>query len=194
MDTSLCLRGRHALHTMHAAFVLHDAINAFARHGADDFLITSDGSLAVAADSHLPAFHLEELGVHAEEVACKECCLVAACAAAYLEHNVLVVFGIGRNEQKFYFFFKLGDALFAFGEFFAQHFLRLGIFLDGEHFLCVSHVLQAADVFLSCFDDLAEVLVFLGQLDISLLICYDRRVGNECTDLLKAADESVELI
>ena len=179
---------------MHAALVLHNAINTFACHGADDFLIAADGTFAVAADCHLPAFHLEELGVHAEEVACEECCLVAACAAAYLEHDVLVVFGVGRHEEKLYLFLQFGDSLLALREFLSQHLLRLGIILDGEHLFGVCHILQAADIFLAGIDYLAEVLVFLGELDVSLLVGNDGRVSNECADLLKAAHKSVELI
>jgi len=177
-----------------AAFVLHDAIDAFASHGADDFLVAADGSLAVAADSHLPSFLLEEFRVHTEEVACEECRFVAAGAAAYLEDDVLVVLGVSRYEQKLYLLFQLGDALLALGQLLAKHFLCIGIFFDGEHFLGIGHVLQAADIFLACLDDFAQVLVFLGKLDVALLVSNDRRVGDEGADFLEAAHEPVELI
>ena len=97
-------------------------------------------------------------------------------------------------SSSFDFLLQLGDALLALGKFLAQHFLRLGIFLDGEHLLGVGHVLQAADVFLAGLDYLAEVLVFLGELDVALLVGNDRRVGDEGADFLEAAHKSVELI
>ena len=194
MHTTLCLCGRNALHSMHAALVFQYAVDTFARNGEDDFLVASDSTFREARYSHLPALLLDILRIHAEEVAGKQSRFVAARTASYLHDDVLVVFRVGRNEQQFDFLFQLGDALLTCGEFLAQHLTCALVALFLDHLLGQSDIVKRVDVFLAGLDNLAQVLILLCQADVAFLVSNHAGVGDECAHLLIAAHEAFQFI
>ena len=186
VDAALRLGHRHALHAVHAALVFQCAIDLLARYREDDLLVASGCTFGEARNGNAPALRLAVLRVHAEEVACEEGSLVAARAAADFHDDVLVVLGVGGDEQQFDFLFELGNALLCGSEFFASHLAHLGVVLGGEHLLSLVDGRERLNVFGAFLDDGAQVLVFLCQLDVAALVGDDRRVGDERAHLLVA--------
>ncbi len=179
---------------MHAALVFEDAVDAFARHREDDLLVAAHGAFREARDGHLPALLLDVFRVHAEEVAGKEGRFVAARAAADFHDDVLVVFGVGGDEQQLDFLLQPGDALFARGELFAQHLAAVFVALFAQHLFGQLDVVERVHVFLAGSDDFAQVLVFLRQPHVALLVGDHGGVGDERAHFLIAAHQPVQLI
>ena len=177
--TSLRLGHRHTLHAMHPRFILHRAIHILARHVADDFLVATHSALRERRHREVPALHLAVFRVHAEEVARKQSSLVATRTATDFQRHVLAVLRVGRDEQELDFLLQLRDALLVHGDFLTRHLLHFGVILHREHLLRLLQTLHRVDVLLSGLHDVLQILVFLCQLHIPLLVGNDIRVGNE---------------
>ena len=192
MHTTLRFRHRHTLHTMHPRLILHDAIHVLARHTTDDFLVAAHGTLGEGRHGEVPAFHFAVFRVHPEQVASKESRLVATRTATYFQRHVLAVLWVGRDEQEFDFLLQFRDALLVGGDFLARHLLHLGVIFQSEQFLRLLQSLGGIDVFLSGLHDVLQVLVFLRQLHIPLLVGNHVRVGDEGRDLLKSRHQPLQ--
>ena len=194
VDSSLRLGDGDTLHAMHARLVLEDAIDSFAGDVEDDFLVATGSTFAETRDRDFPTFHLAEFRVHAEEVAGKERSLVATCSAADFHRHVLAVLGVGRDEQQLDFLLQLRDALFAGRSLLASHLLHVGVVLGGHQFLCLFQSFDGVDVFLAGLHDVLQVLVFLCQLHIALLVGNDVGVGDERADFLKSRHKTFQFL
>ena len=170
--------GGHSLHAVDSALILESAINIGSGDGAHNLLVAAHGTLAKRRHLQLPAFGLAVFGVHAEEVAGKECCLVAAGAATYLEDSVLAVLGVLRHKHQLDFLFQRRDLLLAFCHLLARHFLEVGVGLVDEHVLTFLQVAEQGGVFLAGGHEVLQFLVFLGQSDVALLVADYVGVGD----------------
>ncbi len=168
----------HALHAVHAALILERAVNLLAADLADDLLVAAGCTLALAVDLHLPAFALEILGVHAEEVAGKDGRLVAAGAAADLEDRVLAVLRVGRNQQQADLLLEGRKLLFQFGSLFLGHFAQILVLLVQENILGPGQVAEQLFVAGACLDDGLQLLVVLVELDVALHVGDHFRIGD----------------
>ena len=194
MHPSLRLRGGDTLHAVHAALILQRAIDALARHRADDFLEASGRTFVGAGNFQPPALALAILGVHAEEVAGKEGRLVAARAPPDFQDGVAAVLRVGRDEQELDFLLQLGPARLAAVQLLAGHFTHLRVALVGNDVLGLVDAGQHLDVFPPCLHQVAQFLVFLRQLDVTLLVGNDGRVGYQGGYFLVAGHEGVEFL
>ena len=193
MHAALCLRGRHALYAVHARLILQCAVDILARDGADDFFEAAGSPFVGAGHFELPALDVAVLGVHAEEVACKDGRFVATRTATYFEDGVTAVLRVGRNEQQLDVLFQFGQARLAGIKFLAGHVAHLGIGFVGDDVLGLVDAVQYLHVFLAGVHQVAQFLVFFRQLDVPLLVGNDCRVGNQCRYFLEAGHEAVEL-
>ena len=100
VDAALALGLGHTLHAMHAALELHGAIDAIAQHLERDLFETAHIGRRRVDDLDLPLLALGETLVHAEEVTREDVCLVATGTTADLDDDVLLVVGVGRQEQE----------------------------------------------------------------------------------------------
>ena len=99
VDAAARLGGRHALHAVHAALVLQLAVDAAPLDHRDHFLQAADAGVAARHHLEAPAVALGVHAVHPEQLGGEERRLVAAGAGADLEHDVLLVVRILRDEQ-----------------------------------------------------------------------------------------------
>ena len=184
VHTSLCLCGGHPLYTMDTRLILEYSVHALSCDAEDNLLVATDSSFAEAAHAHLPSLEFDVTAIHTEEVSGKEGCLIASRTSAYLHDDILAVLGIGRYEQEFDFLLELRYACLAVVEFLTQHILGLSIILHGHHLLGILDILQQTQIFLAGLHYASQVLVFLGEFHVTLLVGYHRRVGNECGHFL----------
>ncbi len=109
MDPALCFGLGHALHAMDARLVLEHAVDALAGHFHHDLLEAARTAFAGAVDLVPPAPLLDELHVHAQQVAGKNRRFVAARAAADFDDGVLAVLRVGRDEQQLDLLLQTGE-------------------------------------------------------------------------------------
>ena len=107
-------------------------------------------------------------GVHAEKVAGKDAGLVAARAAAYLDHGVLAVGGVGGDEHDADVFLHLVTFLGAFSEFLLGHLAQLFVFLSTEQFLALCNIVKQCLVVVVSFHHRLQVFVVFAQFYITL--------------------------
>ena len=194
MHAALRLRGGDTLNAVHAALVLQRAVHIVARHRTDDFLEASGRAFVGAGDFQPPALALAVFGVHAEEVAGKERCLIAARASSDFQDGVAAVLRVGGDEQEFDFLLQLRATCLALVQFLAGHVAHLRVRLVGDDVLGFLDAVQHLHVFLACRHEVAQLLVFLRQLDVAFLVGDDGRVGYQGGHFLVAGHEGVEFI
>ena len=169
---------RHALHAVHAGLVFHHAIDAVvAGELEDDLFEAAGGAGSLVGDLELPAAALREMLVHAEEVAGEDRRLVAAGAAADLDHRVLAVVGIGRDEQETDLLLHLRNLGLDLGDLHAGHLPEFLVLLIDEDVLGGREVVHHFLVFLAGPDDRLQLLVILVELDIFLHVRHRLGAG-----------------
>ena len=179
---------------MDAALVFEDAVDAFAGYGHDNFFETAGGAFGEGGDGELPAAAFAVALVHLEEVAGKDCSFVAARSGANLEDGVAGVFGVGGDELELYLLFEpghLGERLF---ELEACHLAHVGVRLGLEERACFGGIVGELSVAASECDELLQVLVLAGEVDVSLHIGDDGGVCYECRHFLEAAFDAVQVV
>ncbi len=122
MHASLCFGLRYALHAMHTRFVFQRSIYIFARNGKNNFLVSTRCSFAHIGNFKFPTFCFAVFYIHFKQISCKNGRLVATGSAANFDDGILVIFGIGRNQQQLDIFlhfgyFRFNGVNFAFGHF-----------------------------------------------------------------------------
>ena len=194
VHTSLCLCGRYSLYTMHARLILQRTIDIGTRDGEVDLLESAYGTLRHTRDGELPALRLAIALVHLEEIASKETGLVATCTRTDLHLYVLRVLWILGNQCDFDFFFKFWLKSLVSGQFLACHLLHLRVRLVGEDILRLLDAVQTGDVTLAGIHDVAQVLVFLGELHETVLVGDYVGVGDQGRYLLEAGLQTVKFL
>eukprot|EP00964_Phaeocystis_antarctica_P121286 scaffold84966_cov68-Phaeocystis_antarctica.AAC.8 len=94
------LRRRHPLHAMHARLELELGEDRVALHLERGVSVAARLGVRRRRQPHAPPLRLGVLRVESDQVVHKERSLVAARARADLEHDVLLVVGIGRQQQQ----------------------------------------------------------------------------------------------
>ena len=92
---------------MDAALPLHLRVDALAFNDRDHFLVAAHARLRQRHHFNLPFVLLGEARIHAEDLRCKQRCLVAARSRANFENYVLLVVGVLGQQQNFDLFFEL---------------------------------------------------------------------------------------
>jgi len=64
----------------------------------NDFPVPAEVRNACRNDLHLPAPALGVARVHAEQIACKQCRFVTACAGANFKKDIAIVLGVLRQQ------------------------------------------------------------------------------------------------
>ena len=100
VNASTGLSLRHALHAMHAGFMLQFRIDFLAFNQRDGFLHTADSGFGSIENLHLPALAFGIARIHAQDIGSKQGCFIAAGAGANLQNHVLFIVGILRNQQE----------------------------------------------------------------------------------------------
>src|SRR2546426_3110663 len=99
VDPAARLGHRNALDTVDAALELEPAPRPAPVHEEDDVLEAARAGHAGIHDLDLPALALGVLRVHTRQLRGEQRGLLAACAGADLDEDVLLVVGIARQEQ-----------------------------------------------------------------------------------------------
>mmetsp|Transcript_11101 Transcript_11101/g.31217 ORF Transcript_11101/g.31217 Transcript_11101/m.31217 type:complete len:222 (+) Transcript_11101:1368-2033(+) len=99
MNTSLGLRGRHALHTMDAGLPLHLGIDRISLHLQNDILVSPVISLRFVHNGGLPSLRLDKLAVHIEQISGEYAGLRPTGAGPDLQHDVAIVVGVLGQEE-----------------------------------------------------------------------------------------------
>ena len=94
MYASLRLGHRHTLYSVYTALVLQRTVHILSCHIEDDLLVAAYGTLAERRHTVLKALDLKILGVHPEQVSCKNSCFVTTGTTADLHHHILAVLRI----------------------------------------------------------------------------------------------------
>ncbi len=100
VDAALRLGGGHALDAVDAGFELQTTEDPLARHRGHDLLVAARVAFGDGFDLDLPALALGVAGVHAEQVAGKDCRLVATGAGAHFQYGRGVFVGVARGQQQ----------------------------------------------------------------------------------------------
>ena len=164
MDAPLRLGRGHALDAVDPALPFHPPEHAVAGDVGDDLLIAPGIAGRSVHDFDLPAHELGIAGVHPEQVAGEQRCLVAAGAGAHFEDDVGLVVDILRQQQQLHLLLQQGQA-------FAQLFnLHLGEFghlavTGGDQRLGLLQALAGRDHGARLLDHRAQLGVFLGKRD-----------------------------
>ena len=111
MDPALALSLGHTLHAVNAALEFQAGIRTLALDHKADLLEAAEFGRVGIQHLALPALCLGVHGIHPVEHARKERGLLAACAAPYLDDDVLVVVGVARKQQHLEPFTALGRPL-----------------------------------------------------------------------------------
>ena len=168
MDAALGLGGGDALHAVHAALVFEHAIDFLARDVESDVFVAAGGAFVEIDDFHFPVLLFTVARIHAEKVAGKDAGLVAARAAAYLDHGVLAVGGVGGDEHDTDVLFHLVTSLGAFGKFLLGHLAQLFVFLSTEQFLALCNIVKQCLVVVIGFHHRLQVFVVFAQFYVTL--------------------------
>ena len=164
---------------MDAGFVFHDAVDTLVGAGEleDDLLVATGSTRGLVGDFQLPAAAFRVLAVHAEQVAGEDGGFVAAGAAADLDHGILAVVGIGRDQQELDVLFHVRDLRFDVRDDLPGHFPQVLVFLVDQDILGGRQLIEQGLVFLSGFDDRLKFLVVLVELDVLLHVAHHLGIG-----------------
>ena len=190
----MCLGGRHALHAMHAALILQHAIYIVTTHGKVYLLVSSYSTLRDAGHAQVPTFRVAELLVHAEQVAGKQSCLVAAGSGTNLHLYVLGILRILGHEGNLDFLFQLRLQSLIGRKLFTGHLFHVGVTFVSQNILGFGDGVETLHISLAGVHDVAKILVLFGQLDVSLLVGYHGWVRNQRSHLFVTGFQPVQLL
>ena len=180
VDTAAGFGDGHALDAVDARFIFQLAIDARAFDGEDDFLEAAQFRCVGTDDARLPSrLFFDVFHVHAEQVAGKEGCFVAAGSGADFHDDVLVIPRVLGQHEDVQLVFQIGLFLSEAVHFFLGHgdevIVAVGIVDD---FLVAVDGAGNVFVFAECFDNRHQRSVFLGQFLPFVLTGDDRRVAD----------------
>ena len=193
MYPSLRFCGRYALHAVHARFIFQCAVYIVARHGADNFLETAGCTFVGAGYLHSPSLGFAVLGVHAEEVAGKDCRFVTTRAATNFEDGITAILRVGGDEQQLYLLFQFRLAGLAGIQLFACHFPHFLVCFVGDNFFGFFYAAQYLHVLFAGIHQVAQFFIFFGELDVTLLVRNHCRVCNQGRHFFEAGDKPFQL-
>ena len=142
----------------------------------------------------MPTFGFAILGIHAEQVACKQSRLITACTTSDFHDNIFAILRVGRNEEKLNFLLKFRNTFLIGIDFLSRHFLHVRVVLHAVEFLRLLQITYTSNVLLACIYYSLKVFVFLREFYVSFLVANHIRVGDERRNLLEAAHYAVKFI
>src|SRR5262252_2887494 len=121
MNAPARFRGGHALHAMHARFVLEARKHPLAGNRSDDLLVAAKRVFRQADDLRLPPSFFRVAAVHAKEIGRKQRGLIAAGAGPHLQDGALLVGRILWQEMHAQLLLERGHARLECGELLSGH-------------------------------------------------------------------------
>ena len=193
LDATLALGLGDALDAVHAGLVLEDGVDLVARDLELDGLEAARLAGARREDLDLPPAALAEALVHLVEVPGEDGRLVAAHAGADLHDGVLLVVGVGRDEQELDVLLEGRELGLVGGDVLLEHGLLVGVGLV-QHLLGGVDVVERAEVLAGLGNELGLAGVLLGQARVLLGVGHDGRVHELLLELLVGLDDLGELV
>ena len=193
LDAALALGLGDALDAVHAGLVLHHRVDLLARDLELDGLEAAGLRRARGEDLDLPAAPLAEALVHLIEVAGKDGGLVAAHARADLDDGVLLVVGVGRDEQELDVVLERGELGLVGGDVLLEHGLLVGVRLV-QHLLGGVDVVERPEVLAGLGHELGLAGVLLGEARVLLGVGDHGGVHELLLELLVGDDDLGELV
>ena len=194
LDAALALGLGNALNAVHAGLVLHNGIDLVALDLELDALEAASLAGAGVKHGHLPLLGLEEALVHLEQVAGKDCCLVATGGGADLDNGVLLIVGVAGDEHELDVFLQLGQLGLVLGDVHLEHLLLVRIAGLAQHLLGSLDVIQRRDVLACGVHQVGLVRVLLVEARELLDVAGNGRIGKLLLKLLVGDDDLLELI
>ncbi len=125
------------------------------------------------------------LGVHTEEVACKQRCFVSASTATNLHHHVLAVLWVLGQKHKFHLLFKGRDLWFKGIYLSPCHLFEFGVGLIEIELLGFVEVGEGFLVLACRRQDTLQVVVLAVETHIACLVGYHCGVCNQQAHLVE---------
>ena len=175
MYSPLLLGRRHALHAMHAAFILEARIDAVALDQRDHFLQSAHARLRRGEHFHLPLLRLGVAVVHAEDFRHEQRGLVAARPGANFEDHVLLVVRILGQQQNLELFLDGYDARFKLCQFFLGIGPHLRVLLIHQHGPAFGDAALQVFVLAILLDDPCDFAMRSGSLLVFRRVVRDLR-------------------
>src|ERR1039457_1359306 len=192
MHAALLLRYGHALHAVHATFVLQFGVDLGAGDQRDHVLEAADAALTGGGDYHLPALGLRVARVHAEDLGGEQHGLIAARAGADFEDDVLIVVGVLGQQQDLEIFLDLHLLRLQFRDFHFRHGLEVGVRLQ-QHGTRLGQAVFDLLPFAILDHDVGKFAPRLGDLAVLIRVANDGRIGHLLGELVKTFFELIEL-
>ncbi len=184
LDAALALCLGDALDAVNAGLVLHDRVDLVAGHLELNGLEATGLGRAAGQDLDLPALGRGKALVHLKEVAGKDGSLVAARGTADLDDGVLVVVGVGRDQQDLDVVLEGGELLLVCRDVLLQHGLLVCIRGFAQHLFGGVDVVEGAKVLAGLLDKLGLACVLFGQAGVLFGVGRHGRVHELCFKLL----------
>ena len=178
---------------MDTRLVLHHGVDLIARDLELDGLEAAGVGRAAGENLDLPALARGEALVHLEEVAREDAGLVAAHAGADLDDGVLLVIGVGRDEQDLDLVLESRDLGLVLGDVVLEHGLLVRIGGLVQHLLGGLDVVEGAQVLAGLLDELGLAGVLLSQARVLLGVGRDGGVHELLLELLVCSDNLFKL-
>ena len=181
---------------MDSGLIFHYAVDSFIIRGEfeDDHLEATGSSRSCIIDFQFPSPLLCELGIHPEQVACKDGSLVATGTAADLNDSILGVIRISRDEEYLYLFLELRQQWLYFSNLCTGHLPEVLILLIDQDILCLCEFLNLLLIVKSGLDDRLQLLVVLVELDVFLHVGDHRRIRKLSLQRIVFVLESQDLV
>src|SRR5947209_7868403 len=192
MHPALLLRHGHALHAVHAAFVLELAVHFVAANQRDHFLQPAHWRFAAGRYFKFPALRLAVPRVHAKNLGREQRCLIAAGSGADFEHHVLFVVRILRQQQDLELLLDLEFFRFELGHLLLRHRpeLAVGILKHGPGLRKTVLDLLPLSIF---GDYLGNLALGFGDVAVLVRIADHGRIGHLASELVEALFKLFEL-
>jgi len=172
---------------MHAAFVLHGAVNVRPLQAENDFFEAAHRARRGVEHFQLPALALGKTAVHAEQIAGKQRRLVAARAGPDFHNGVAPIHFVLGDQAQSQVFLDGRQPLLQFFQLMPGHADQFWVRLGADQLAQALLLGQQALVGFDRFDDGAQAGVFASQLGQPLRIGGHLRVRQRLRDFLVTA-------
>ena len=187
MDAALGLGFGNALHPVYTAFKLQAGIGALSGDGEAGLLDAAQFGIVEVEYLHLPAVALGIHGVHPHQRMGKQRCLLAAGTAPDLHDDILVVVGILGQQQDLQLLAGAVDLLLALPVLLLDDLPEIPVQTALlQQFRCLLVGVPGLFVLPVLLHNGGQVLVFLHQGAVLLIVADDRRIAQPCADVLIA--------
>ena len=160
MHTALTFCLGHTLHAVYAALEFEPRVHLVACYAEHDLLVAAEFGLGFVHDLGLPAALVGVHRVHAVEVSSKQRAFLAACTAANLNVDVLLVVRVLGQQQDLQLVLQTGNVAFRLLQLLLRQLLHVRV---GQHFGRVRERALCLLVFAERGDDRLEFVALAQQ-------------------------------